>query len=160
MKCFDAIKQASSQIRSNPPAPSSHLRNFLFAMSVNYPSMLRLPPAEATPCWSSAACKLAYYSRDIDLSCVRIINTKVFCFDCEENIKINIILAQKIFASDSEYLLSCNFQQNRFYCALTSALTHTAQRCRSETKNNFRGSFQFSIVTIQKISPPWKPEIQ
>jgi len=24
----------------------------------------------------------------------------------------------------------------------------------------FRGSFQFSIVTIQKISPPWKPEIQ
>jgi len=26
-------------------------------------------------------------------------------------------------------------------------------------KKYFRGSFQFSIVTIQKISSPWKPEI-
>jgi len=36
----------------------------------------------------------------------------------------------------------------------------TAQRCLSETeKKYFRGSFQFSIVTIEKISTPWKPEI-
>jgi len=36
----------------------------------------------------------------------------------------------------------------------------TAQRCRPETeKKYFRGSFQFSIVTILKISPLWKPEI-
>ena len=37
-----------------------------------------------------------------------------------------------------------------------------AQRWRLKTENKkiyFRGSFQFSIVTIQKISPPWKPEI-
>jgi len=24
----------------------------------------------------------------------------------------------------------------------------------------FRGAFKFSIVTIQRISPPWKPEIE
>ena len=37
----------------------------------------------------------------------------------------------------------------------------TARRCRSETERKyFRGSFQFSIVTVEKISPFWKPEIK
>jgi len=31
---------------------------------------------------------------------------------------------------------------------------------RKQKKKYFRGYFQFSIITIKKISPPWKPEIQ
>jgi len=39
-------------------------------------------------------------------------------------------------------------------------LTRRQAICFSKTeKKYFRGSFQFSIVIIQKISPPWKPEI-
>jgi len=30
----------------------------------------------------------------------------------------------------------------------------------NQKKKYFRGSFQFSIVTVKKISPLWKPEIE
>ena len=40
------------------------------------------------------------------------------------------------------------------FISLNRREVFTAERCSSETeKNIFRGSFQFSIVTIQKISP-------
>jgi len=44
---------------------------------------------------------------------------------------------------------------------LSSVLTHYRPAMSFENRKNkyIRGSFQFSIVTMQKISPPWKPEI-
>jgi len=44
------------------------------------------------------------------------------------------------------------------FCMLFNQPT-TAQRCRFETDIYFRGYFQSSIVTVQRISPIWKPEM-
>jgi len=57
-------------------------------------------------------------------------------------------------------MVSISMQNCRANTEGTHLQPFTAQRCRSAAeKIYFRGSFQFSIVTIETISPLWKPEI-
>jgi len=51
--------------------------------------------------------------------------------------------------------LNLLFETVDFYC-----LTHQRPAMPfGNRRKYFRGSFQFSLVTIKKISPLWKPEI-